>query len=189
MPFEFKKLSIPGLILVEPLVFHDERGFFMETYKYSDFAQAGITERFVQDNHSRTVKGVLRGLHYQNVPAAQGTLVSVIRGKVFDVAVDIRVGSPTYGKWISEIISADSKLMIYIPPGCAHGFYAMSDEVELLYKMTEEYSPENESGIRWDDEEIGIGWPDRSPLLNARDRMWPTLKMTKNDYTYGVSVG
>ena len=110
MPFQFTELEIPGLVLVEPVVFGDERGFFMETYKYSDFARSGISERFVQDNHSRTAKGVLRGLHYQKRPAAQGTLVRAVRGEVFDVAVDIRVGSPTYGKWVGRVLSAASRL-------------------------------------------------------------------------------
>ena len=184
MPFKFRELEIPGLILVEPMVFSDDRGFFMETYKYSDFARSGITERFVQDNHSRTVKGVLRGLHYQKRPAAQGTLVRVARGEVFDVAVDIRFGSPTYGKWVAKVISADSGLMLYIPAGCAHGFYALSGELEILYKMTGEYAPEHEAGIRWDDEEIGIEWPDRSPYLTQRDKTWPSLSLADNNFTY-----
>ena len=176
MPFTFKRLEIPEIILVEPKVFHDERGFFMETYKYSDFAAFGVAEHFVQDNHSRSTKGVLRGLHYQNPPKAQGKLVRVVVGEIFDVGVDIRKGSPTYGKWVGEILSAENKRMLYIPPGFAHGFCVLSDVAEVLYKTTAEYAPECEAGIIWNDPEIGIRWPIEHPILSAKDAALPPLR-------------
>ena len=156
----------------------------METYKYSDFARAGIAEKFVQDNHSRTENGVIRGLHYQKNATAQGTLVRVLQGEVFDVVVDIRIGSPTYGKWVSNLISDDSKQMIYIPPGCAHGFYTISDKSEILYKMTVEYSLEHEAGIVWNDPIVGVKWPTTNPTLSFKDTRLPSLVRSDNDFTY-----
>lgn len=184
MPFRFRRLEIPEVILVEPRVFTDQRGFFMETYKYSDFASFGIRDRFVQDNHSRSVRGVLRGLHYQNPPKAQGKLVRVIAGEIFDVAVDIRRGSPTYGKWVGVRLSADNRKMVYIPPGFAHGFVVLSDWAEVLYKVTEEYAPDCEAGIIWNDPEIGIQWPVKDPLLSERDAHWPSLSEAVNGFVY-----
>ena len=184
MPFQFRRLEIPEVILIEPRVFQDERGFFKETYKYSEFAAFGITERFVQDNHSRSVKGVLRGLHYQNPPKAQGKLVRVIVGGIFDVAVDIRVGSPTYGKWVGVKLSAENKRMLYIPPGFAHGFCVLSDVAEVVYKVTEEYAPECEAGIIWNDPEIGIAWPIERPILSPKDAAWPPLREAINGFRY-----
>ena len=184
MPFRFERLEISEVILIEPLVFPDERGFFMEAYKYSEFARFGIKERFVQDNHSRTVKGVLRGLHYQNPPKAQGKLIRVIVGEIFDVAVDIRKGSPTYGKWVGVNLSAENKKMLYIPPGFAHGFCVLSDEAEVLYKTTEEYAPECEAGILWNDPEIGIKWPIEFPIISPKDSKWPTLREAINGFIY-----
>jgi len=184
MPFQFKSLEIPGVILIEPQVFSDERGFFMEAYKYSEFASFGITERFVQDNHSRSKKGVLRGLHYQNPPKAQGKLVRVISGEIFDVAVDIRKGSPTFGKWVGIKLSAENKRMLYIPPGFAHGFCVLSDIAEVLYKTTEEFAPECEAGIIWDDPDIGIDWPIKTPILSPKDAKWPRLKDAVNGFVY-----
>ncbi|MCD6155401.1 MAG: dTDP-4-dehydrorhamnose 3,5-epimerase, partial [Candidatus Verstraetearchaeota archaeon] len=176
MPFQFKRLEIPEVILIEPKVFQDERGFFMETYKYSDFAAFGIAERFVQDNHSRSVKGVLRGLHYQNPPHAQGKLIRVVVGEIFDVAVDIRKGSPTYGKWVGVKLSAENRRMLYIPPGFAHGFCVLSDVAEVVYKVTAEYAPECEAGIIWNDPGIGIEWPIKHPIISSKDAQWPTLR-------------
>ena len=176
MPFKFQRLEIPDVILVEPEVFSDERGFFMETYKYSEFCAFGIKEHFLQDNHSRSVKRVLRGLHYQNPPKAQGKLVRVVVGEIFDVGVDIRRGSPTYGKWVGEILSAENKRMLYIPPGFAHGFCVLSDVAEVLYKTTAEYAPECEAGIIWNDPEIGIRWPIEHPILSAKDAALPPLR-------------
>lgn len=176
MPFEFKRLAIPEVILVKPKVFSDERGFFMETYKRSDFATFGIGEHFVQDNHSRSKKGVLRGLHYQRRPKAQGKLVRVVVGEIFDVGVDIRKDSPTCGKWVGEGLSAENKRMLYIPPGFAHGFCVLSEVAEVLYKTTEEYAPEYDAGIRWNDPEIGIHWPIEHPILSDKDAGLPLLR-------------
>mgnify|MGYP000459835698 FL=1 len=184
MPFKFQRLEIPDVILIEPEVFSDERGFFMETYKHSEFSAFGIKEHFLQDNHSRSAKGVLRGLHYQNPPKAQGKLVRVILGEVFDVAVDIRKGSPTYGRWVGVVLSSENKRMLYIPPGFAHGFCVLSDVAEVLYKVTEEYAPECEAGIIWNDPEIGIQWPIKDPILSSKDARWPSLKEANNQFVY-----
>ena len=176
MPFNFTRLASPGVILVEPTVFLDERGFFMESYKCSEFAAFGIKERFVQDNHSRSTKGILRGLHYQNPPKAQGKLVRVVEGEIFDVAVDIGRDSQTYGKWVGKILSAENKRMLYIPPGFAHGFCVLSEVAEVLYKTTEEYAPEYDAGIIWNDPEINIDWPIEHPILSKKDAALPTLR-------------
>ncbi len=184
MPFRFERLEIPEVVLIEPRFFSDERGFFMETYKYSEFTAFGIIDRFVQDNHSYSKRGVLRGLHYQNPPKAQGKLVRVIAGEVFDVAVDIRKGSPTYGKWFGVKLSEENKKMLYIPPGFAHGFLVLSETAEVLYKTTEEYSPEHEAGIIWDDPEIGIDWPMKNPILSPKDASWPSLAKAINGFVY-----
>lgn len=184
MPFEFERLEITEVVLIEPQVFHDERGFFMEAYKYSDFAAFGMSEHFVQTNYSRSVKGVLRGLHYQNPPKAQGKLVRVIVGEIFDVAVDIRKGSPTYGKWLGIRLSAENKRMLYIPPGFAHGFCVLSEAAEVLYMTTEEYSPECEAGIIWNDPDIGIEWPIKTPILSLKDARWPKLENAVNKFVY-----
>ena len=176
MPSTFKRLEIDGLVLVEPRSFHDERGFFLESFKESEFAAAGINERFVQDNHSLSVENVIRGLHYQREPRAQGKLVRVIKGRVWDVAVDIRPGSASYGKWLGVELSEENHLMLYIPPGFAHGFASLSDEVHLLYKCTQEYDPALDAGIRWDDPDLAIQWPVGNPLLSPKDRILPLLK-------------
>ena len=176
MPFNFRKLQIPEVILVEPAVFGDERGFFMETYKMPDFVAAGIVATFVQDNHSRSTKGTLRGLHYQNPPFAQGKLVRAVRGEIFDVAVDIRKGSPTYGKWVGVILSEENKNMLYVPEGFAHGFCALSEIAEVMYRATNVYSPQFEAGIVYNDEDLHIDWPVEEPILSAKDKKWPPLK-------------
>lgn len=183
MPFRFERLEIPDVVMIEPRVFQDERGFFKETYKYSEFAAFGIKDRFVQDNHSRSRRGVMRGLHYQNPPKAQGKLVRVVAGEIFDVAVDIRRGSPTYGNWIGVRLS-EEKMMLYIPPGFAHGFLALSDVADVLYKTTEEYSPEHEAGIIWSDPEIGIEWPIVVSAVAPKDAKWPKLSEAANDFVY-----
>lgn len=213
MPFTFTRLTIPDVILIAPRIFSDKRGFFMETYRYSEFSAFGIKERFVQDNHSHSTKGVLRGLHYQSDPKAQGKLVRVVVGEIFDVAVDLRLaramrkdlphevkgtevlhgvkdiprteGSPTYGKWVGETLSAENKHMLYIPPGFAHGFCVLSEEAEVLYKATNEYAPKYDAGIRWNDPEIGIEWPIENPILSEKDATLPTLSMAENGFTYG----
>ena len=186
MPFEFIKTSIPEVILIKPRVFGDERGFFMETYKKSDFEKAGIDTDFVQDNHSKSVKGVLRGLHYQLEPKAQGKLVRCIRGKIFDVAVDIRRGSPTFGKWIGVELSEENKLMLWIPKGFAHGFLTLSEEAEIVYKVSGgEYSPEHDRNIRWNDPDIGIEWPlGGEPILSEKDKIAPLLKDADVNFVY-----
>ena len=176
MPFEFKKLEIPDVQLVVPRKFGDPRGFFMETYKRSDFHANGITEEFVQDNHSLSSKGVLRGLHYQLNPKAQGKLVRVVKGAVLDVAVDIRKGSPTFKQWVSEELSEDNCSMLYIPPGFAHGFLSLTDNVHLMYKCTDEYSAEHDAGIRWDEKEFNINWQIENPLVSEKDANLPDLK-------------
>jgi len=185
MPFDFQRLEIPEIVLIKPKVFGDERGFFMETFKRSDFERFGIREEWVQDNHSRSKKGVLRGLHYQLNPKAQAKLVRVVKGAVFDVAVDIRKGSPTYGKWVSVILSEENKYMIYIPKGFAHGVCILENDTELLYKVAGgEYSPEHDRSIRWNDPEINIIWPIREPTLSERDASAPFLKDADNNFIY-----
>ena len=148
----------------------------METYKMPDFAAAGIKGNFVQENHSRSSKGVLRGLHYQNPPFAQGKLVRVVRGEIFDVSVDIRRGSPTWGKWVGVILSEENKNILYVPAGLAHGFCVLSKIAEVIYKTTNVYSAESEAGIIWNDEELNIDWPVREPILSEKDRRLPSLK-------------
>jgi len=182
MAFQFTPLDIPEVVLIEPKVFPDERGFYMETYKHSEFVAHGIAESFVQENHSHSSKRILRGLHYQKRPRAQGKLVRVISGEVFDVAVDIRRGSPTYGKWIGMMLSAQNKRMLYLPPWCAHGFCVVSDEAEMVYKVTEEYALKYEAGIMWDDSDLAIQWPIEDPFLSDRDRAWPTFREAGNDF-------
>jgi dTDP-4-dehydrorhamnose 3,5-epimerase len=171
--------AIPDVFLIEPKVFGDARGFFFESYNRNAFkAATGLDIDFVQDNHSKSSKGVLRGLHYQLPPKAQGKLVRVVQGEVFDVAVDIRKGSPTFGKWAGDILSADNKRQLWIPPGFAHGFVTLSDTAEFLYKTTDYYAPEHERCIRWDDPAIGIRWPfdfQPQPQVSAKDAVGSTL--------------
>lgn len=163
-------LSIPDVLLIEPQVFGDDRGFFFESFNQERFEKVlGRKVNFVQDNHSKSIKGVLRGLHYQLPPMAQGKLVRVTQGEVFDVAVDLRQSSPTFGKWIGEVISADNKKQIWIPEGFAHGFVTLSDTAEFLYKTTDFYSKEHEQAIRWNDETIRIQWPIKDISLSAKD--------------------
>lgn len=158
MAFTFEKTKLPGVILIQPQVFGDSRGYFMETFKKSDFASAGIDKEFVQDNESLSTKGVLRGLHFQK-EHTQGKLVRVTKGEVFDVAVDVRPGSETYGQWVGEVLSSEKKNMIYIPEGFAHGFLVISDTAEFVYKCTDVYDPTSEGGIPWNDPVLAIDWP------------------------------
>ena len=176
MPFEFKRLEIPDVILIKPKVFEDERGFFMETYKKSDFEKAGIKGEFVQDNHSKSKYGVLRGLHFQKEPYAQSKIVRCIRGVIYDVAVDLRKNSPTFKKYVSIELSEDNKLMLFIPKGFAHGFLVLSKEAEVIYKVDNIYAPDYESGLLWNDEQVGIEWPIEEPILAEKDKKWPSLK-------------
>jgi len=176
MPFTFTTLSVPGVILIEPQTFPDDRGYFFESFKASDFQKAGLSTRFVQDNFSFSKKGVIRGLHYQKSPKAQGKLISVIKGCVWDVAVDIRQDSKTFLKWMAVELDDRNHVMLYIPPGFAHGFLALSDEVLLIYKCTNEYDPQVDTGIRWDDPDIAISWPIKSPILSVKDRQLPYVR-------------
>lgn len=165
--------TIPDVLLIEPKVFGDERGFFFESFNQQRFnAATGLDLQFVQDNHSKSAKGVLRGLHYQLPPKAQGKLVRVVAGEVFDVAVDIRKNSPTFGQWVGEILSGDNKRQLWIPPGLAHGFVVLSDSAEFLYKTTDYYAPEMERCIRWDDPDLAIDWPiGGEPVLSGKDAL------------------
>ncbi len=175
---QFEPLEIADVVLITPKVFGDARGFFMETWQRERFAEAGIHADFVQDNHSLSGRNILRGLHYQ-IKQPQGKLVRVVSGAVFDVAVDIRQGSPTFGKWVGRIISAENKQMLWIPPGFAHGFYVISKEAEFLYKVTDYWAPEHERCIIWNDPDIGIEWPladGVAPLLSKKDSMGTRLR-------------
>lgn len=177
MPFEFERQKIEEVILVKPKVFGDSRGFFMESYKKSDFFANGIDVEFNQDNHSKSTKGVLRGLHYQANPYGQAKLVRCSKGRIYDVAVDIRPESKTFGQYIKVELSEENKQMLYIPVGFAHGFVALTDEVELLYKASGEYAPQADRGIIWNDKDINIDWEiDFEPLLSEKDKKQPSLK-------------
>ena len=184
MPFSFKKLKIPDVILISPKVFSDDRGFFYENFQKSTFVFNGIDKQFVQDNISHSTKGVLRGLHYQKNPNAQAKLLTAIKGEIFDVAVDIRKNSPTYGKWVGEILSEINHNSLYIPEGFAHGFCVLSECADVLYKVTQEYSPENERGIIWNDSEIDINWPIDNPILHEKDSTLPTLQESDKNFIF-----
>jgi dTDP-4-dehydrorhamnose 3,5-epimerase len=176
--FSFAQLQPSGIVLVEPRVFHDHRGEFWETYHAEKFAQGGIDLPFVQDNHSRSIKNVLRGLHYQ-YRQAQGKLVRAIRGEVFDVAVDLRRDSATFGKWFGTLLSASNRRMMYLPPGFAHGFCTYSDEAEIVYKCTDLYAPEYERTLLWNDPDIAIPWPVSEPLIADKDRRGMPFKASE----------
>ena len=176
MSFKFTRLTIPDVILIESQIFQDERGFFSENFKESVFEDYGINKNFVQDNFSYSLKGVLRGLHFQNPPKAQAKLVTVLKGEIFDVAVDLRVNSPTYGKWIAEILSEYNHTSIYVPEGFAHGFCVLSKDAYVSYKITQEYSSEHEGGVIWNDPELNISWPITQPILSKKDQVLPLLK-------------
>ena len=186
MRFQFKRFDVlPEVMAIEPQTFPDERGWFIETFRKSDFEAEGISFDFVQDNHSRsTSKGILRGLHFQKKPAAQGKLVRCIIGEVFDVAVDIRKGSPTYAKWVSATLSAENHLMMWIPPGFAHGVLTISDNVEIIYKVTAEYSAIHDRSIRWNDPAIGIQWPVTNPALSKKDAEARLLRDVDNNFAW-----
>jgi dTDP-4-dehydrorhamnose 3,5-epimerase len=179
----FIKTKIDGLIIIEPSVFADDRGFFMETYSKKVFAENGIDIEFVQDNHSRSTKGVLRGLHFQKSPFAQDKLIRCTRGEVLDVAVDVRKDSPTFGQHESILLSEDNKTMFFIPKGFAHGFLVLSDIADFQYKCSNFYNKESESGLLYNDPELNIDWPklDIELILSEKDKLWPTLKEIKNN--------
>ena len=177
MNFEFKKLTIPDVILITPEVFSDERGFFTETYKKSVFEKSGIKENFIQDNYAGSQKNVLRGLHCQIPPMEQAKLVRCIKGEIFDVAVDIRKGSPSFGKWVSANLSEENKKMLFIPAGFAHGYLVLSEEAEVVYKISKEYSKEHERGILWKDPTVKVDWPlSGAPILSEKDKKLPLLQ-------------
>lgn len=177
MPFIFEKQTIPEVILIKPKIFGDNRGFFMESYKKSDFVANGINVDFVQDNHSKSSKGVLRGLHYQAKPHAQAKLIKCVKGEIYDIAVDIRPNSPTFSKYIKVKLSEENKEMLFIPEGFAHGFVVLTNEAELIYKTNAEYNAKNDRGILWNDKDININWEiDFEPILSEKDKNQPTLK-------------
>lgn len=182
--FKINETSIKGVYIIEPTVFGDDRGYFMETYNQNEFKESGLDLNFVQDNQSKSTKGVLRGLHFQyNHP--QGKLVRVINGEVFDVAVDLRKNSPTYGKWEGVILSESNKKQFYIPEGFAHGFLVLSDEAEFTYKCTDFYDPDDEGGILWNDPEIGINWPLKNiedVKLSEKDENWKSMDETPTNF-------
>jgi dTDP-4-dehydrorhamnose 3,5-epimerase len=185
MPFEFIEADLPGVFLIEPKVFPDERGFFMETYKRSEFAAHGISADFSQCNQSRSSHGTLRGLHYQNPPKAQAKLVRVLKGEIYDVAVDLRVGSPSYGKWHGVYLSSENQRMLFVPVGLAHGFCVTSDVADIAYMTSAEYAPDFEGGIVWSDPGLKIDWPLDNPQLSIRDRGWPRFQDTESKFRYG----
>lgn len=176
MSFRFQRLELPDVVRIEPTRHVDARGALLELYKYSEFSAFGITEHFVQDNWSRSVQGVLRGLHYQTGPSGQSKLVCTTRGEIFDVAADVRPSSPTYRRWIGTRLSADLGTALYIPRGFAHGFCVLTDFADVMYKMTAEHSPQHQGGIIWNDPELGITWPLSEPILSQRDATLPLLR-------------
>ncbi len=184
MPFTFKELEIPGLHVVTPKIFSDERGFFLETFKESDFVHSGLRSPVKQVNHSKSRKGVLRGLHFQLNPEAQMKMVSVVEGEIFDAAVDLRKGSPCYGKWVGRRLNDRDKEMLYIPEGFAHGFCVLSQSAQVIYYCSREYSPEHERGLRWNAPEIAIQWPVENPIVCERDANYPGLSNLESNFTY-----
>jgi dTDP-4-dehydrorhamnose 3,5-epimerase len=175
MPFEFVKTEIEGVFIIKPKLFNDNRGYFTETYKLSDFEEHGIDTNFRQDNQSFSTKGVLRGLHFQREPYAQGKLVHVVKGAIFDVAVDLREDSKTFGEYVSIVLTEENSEIFWIPEGFAHGFLALEDSI-VLYKATNEYNKDSESGVIWNDSDINIKWPFIPKEISDKDKSWPTLK-------------
>ncbi|MGE5516890.1 MAG: dTDP-4-dehydrorhamnose 3,5-epimerase [Bacteroidota bacterium] len=185
MDFKFTPLAIPEVKLVEHEIFKDERGFFIETFRQENFSRAGLPT-FVQDNHSCSGANVVRGLHYQAEPMAVGKLVRCLRGRLFDAVVDIRKGSPTYGKYVSVELSEDDAKMLWVPPGFAHGILTLEDRTEIYYKVSNYYSPQHDRAIRWDDPAIGIQWPTRDVMVSAKDKAAPLLADVDNNFVYGA---
>lgn len=170
-----EQTKLEGVLLVTPQVFGDDRGFFMETYNREKAIEHGLPAEFVQDNHSKSTKGVLRGLHYQS-PQWQGKLIRTVQGEIYDVAVDIRAGSATFGEWVGVYLNDENKQQLYVPEGFAHGFLVTSDSAEVIYKCTTLYAPEQEAGVRWNDPDIGVKWPIEEPLLSAKDQTSQLLR-------------
>ncbi|MDD3223925.1 MAG: dTDP-4-dehydrorhamnose 3,5-epimerase [Clostridium sp.] len=182
--FTFNKTEIEGVYIIDTTVYGDNRGYFMETYNEEEFKEAGLNMRFVQDNQSKSKKGVLRGLHFQR-KHSQGKLVRVVRGEVFDVAVDLRKNSATYGKWVGVKLTEENKKQFYIPEGFAHGFLVLSDEAEFVYKCTDLYHPEVEGGIAWNDPEVGVEWPTEgidNLIFSDKDKKWKSLRESKIEF-------
>ncbi len=175
MSIKYTKTDLPGVLLIDPAVFKDSRGFFMETFHQKKYAEAGIDHTFIQDNYSHSTQGTLRGLHYQ-LKHPQGKLIYVIKGEIFDVAVDIRQGSPGFGKWVGQYLSGNNKRQIFVPEGFAHGFCVISETADVLYKTTDLYNPDDEYGVLWSDPTIGIDWPIEAPIVSDKDKQFPGLK-------------
>jgi len=185
---DIRTTAIPGVVVVTPRIFRDERGFFTESYSKRTFEAAGLVYDLIQDNHSLSVDpGVVRGLHYQMNPKAQTKIVRVTRGAIFDVAIDIRQGSPTFGQWVSEILTAENGRQLIVPKGFAHGFCTLVPNTEVMYKVDEFYSPEHDRGIRWNDPDLNISWPYDNLILSDKDRNAPTLKEAENNFVYEVA--
>jgi dTDP-4-dehydrorhamnose 3,5-epimerase len=184
MAFQFEPLMIPDVILVKTQQWKDARGFFMEQYKQSEFVQHGITATFVQDNYAYSARGVLRGLHYQKLPKAQGKLVMALHGEIFDVAVDLRKGSPTYGKWVGEVLSDQNHAMLYVPTGFAHGYCVLSENAAIWYKVTDIYAPDLDRGMLWNDPAVGIHWPLTAPILSEKDLRLPVLSQADHNFEW-----
>lgn len=187
MPFRVRKMEIPDVLLVESTPIRDVRGFFRETYKSTELAPHGIPATFLQDNLAHSSRWVLRGLHYQKEPKAQGKYIFVSEGRIFDVAVDIRKGSPTFGKWVGMELGMDNGIALYIPPGFAHGYCVLSDKATIIYKVTAEYAPDAERGILWNDPDIGIEWPIADPILSSKDARLPSLDLADNNFDYHIT--
>ncbi|MFB6203657.1 MAG: dTDP-4-dehydrorhamnose 3,5-epimerase [Candidatus Nanohaloarchaea archaeon] len=179
MPFEFEDSELKDVKIIKPQVFDDERGFFLETYVKDEFEENGLNTEFIQDNHSKSEHGVLRGLHYQKGEKAQGKLVRCTQGVIMDVIVDLRKDSETFGEHLKIILSEHNKKMLWVPRGFAHGFYTLSDTAEVQYKVDNDYAPEKEAGIAWNDPELDIDWPTEDPKLSDKDKEWPTLEKAK----------
>jgi dTDP-4-dehydrorhamnose 3,5-epimerase len=179
--------SLPGVVTIDIDYFQDERGFFIESWHQRDFAEAGLDLTFVQEAHSRSQRGVLRGLHYQNMTAPMGKLVRCTLGAIFDVAVDLRVDSPTFGKWTGVELTAENKTLIYVPPGFAHGFQTLSDAVEVQYKQTGYYTPSSEGTLAWNDPDVAVEWPARDPILSNRDQNGASLQQYLRDPAFRLA--
>jgi dTDP-4-dehydrorhamnose 3,5-epimerase len=185
MSFQFEPLAIPDIVRITPARHTDHRGFFSETYRASAFEAAGIRDVFLQDSHARSARGVLRGLHYQAPPKAQAKLIRVVHGEVFDVAVDLRVGSPTFGQWVGGALSGEDDVILYIPEGFAHGYVCLSEYADLVYKASNEYDDALDRGIAWDDPVIGIQWPVERPVVSERDLSLPGLESATSPFEFG----
>lgn len=182
-------LAIPDVLLVTPRVHQDERGFFLERFQRDAYGSAGIASGFIQDNHSRSMRGTVRGLHFQRPPFAQAKLVSVVRGTIFDVAVDVRLGSPWYGTWVGTLLDDERCQQLYVPAGFAHGFAVHSDLADVLYKVDAPYAPTHEGGVRWDDDDLAIDWGTDTVVVSAKDAALPTLAGLVSGFTYLSAAG